>query len=186
MELRHAGLFLAAFAALSGLAFAQAVAPGAEGPLKDILPPQPGTHICFARHYEAKHLARHPKQKVTDIKFRLAYYRHDPDDTYPEGQRNYYFALLAKRRGETQLATAFGECSSHDGNIRCGVDCDGGGVTLEKSGEGVSLSFGDSWGISLTNECGSGDVAAPALEPGEDDKEFRLSVDKECPSYDNW
>jgi hypothetical protein len=171
---------------LTAAAVAQSIAPGAEGPLKDILPPEPGTQICFARTYDAAHLAKHPKQKVTDIKFHLAYHRHDPDEGYPEGQRNYYFALLAKRRGESQFATAFGECSTYEGKIRCGVDCDGGGVNIEKAGEGLGISFGDSWGISLTNECGSGDVAAPALEPGDDDKEFRLTKSDDCPKYEDW
>lgn len=179
---------LAAFATftLTAAAFAQAIAPGEEGPLKDILPPEPGTQICFARTYDPAHLAKHPKQKVTDIKFHLAYYRHDPDEGYPEGQRNYYFALLAKRRGESQFATAFGECRIWEGRITCGVDCDGGGVNIEKAGDGLGITFGNYWGISLTNECGSGDVAAPALEPGEDDKEFRLTKSDDCPKYEDW
>ena len=180
-------VFLAlAMLILTVAAFSQAIAPGEEGPLKEILPPEPGTQICFARSYDAAHLAKHPKQKVTDIKFHLAYYKHEVDEGYPDGQRNYYFALLAKRRGETQFATAFGECSTYEGNIRCGVDCDGGGVNIAKSGDGISIAFGDSWGISLTNECGSGDVAAPALEPGEDDKEFRLTKSDDCPKYEDW
>lgn len=162
------------------------VAPGEEGPLKDILPPEPGTHICFARTYDAAHLAKHPKQKVTDIQFRLAYHKFDVDEGYPQGQRNYYFALLAKRRGEKEFATAFGECSLWEGKITCGVECDGGGVNIEKSGEGLGINFGNYWGISLTNECGSGDVAAPALEPGEDDKEFRLTKTNDCPKYEDW
>ena len=84
-------------------ALADTVAPGAEGELTRFLPPEPGKRVCFSRVYDADHLARHPKQKVTEIEFRLAYHRFDPDEFFPEGQRNYYFEVLAKVRGNKKL-----------------------------------------------------------------------------------
>ena len=174
------------FLALTSSARAEAVAPGEEGALKDILLPTPGTHICFSRTYDAAHLKAHPKQTVSYIEFRLAYYRHDPDTGYPEGQRNYYFDLRAKRKGSNDMTSTGGECSSRDGAIFCGVDCDGGGVFLKKDADAINLSFGDMWGISMTSECGGGEGSGPDLLPGEDDKSFKLTKIDACPGYDDW
>ncbi len=183
MRMRFATLL---FTALATLAQAGTVPVGEEGALKDILPPTPGEHICFARTYDATHLKAHPKQTVSHIEFRLAYYRHDPDDGYPEGQRNYYFDLRAKRKGSDDMASTGGECNSNEGGIFCGVDCDGGGVLLKGDANAVTLSFGDKWGISMTNECGGGEGSGPDLLPGADDKEFKLTTIDKCPAYDDW
>ncbi len=183
MRLRFATLL---FTALATLAQAGTVMPGEEGALKDILPPTPGGHICFARTYDAAHLKAHPQQTVSYIELRLAYYRHDPDTGYPDGQRNYYFDLRAKRKGSDDIASTGGECGLYEGGIDCGVDCDGGGVLLKGDANAVTLSFGDKWGISMTNECGGGEGSGPDLVPGADDKEFRLTKIDKCPAYDDW
>jgi hypothetical protein len=183
MRMRFAPLLLIALAAT---AQADTVAPGEEGALKEILPPTPGAHICYARAYDAAHLAAHPKQTVSYIEFRLAYHRHDPDDGYPQGQRNYYFDLRAKRTGSTVMASTGGECSVRGDAIFCGVDCDGGGIVLTKAADAVTLSFGDMWGISMTSECGGSEGSGPDLLPGEDDREFRLTKIESCPGYDAW
>ncbi len=64
--------------------FAQAIAPGEEGELANFLKPEAGKRICYARVYTPDHLAKHPKQKVTEIGFRLTYYRFPPDEFYPQ------------------------------------------------------------------------------------------------------
>jgi hypothetical protein len=89
---------------LTGIAGAQTVTPGEEGELAKFLPPEPGRRICYARTYSAEHLKKHPQQTVTEVAFRLAYFRHEPDDFFPKGQRNYYFAMLAKQRGDGEDA----------------------------------------------------------------------------------
>jgi hypothetical protein len=76
---------------------AQPVMPGEEGELVNFLPPEVGRRVCYARVYSQQHLAKHPKQKVAEIQFRLTYYRHEPDDYAPQGQRNYYFEVHAGR-----------------------------------------------------------------------------------------
>jgi hypothetical protein len=170
-------------------ALADTVAPGAEGELTRFLPPEPGKRACFSRVYDADHLARHPKQKVTEIEFRLAYHRFDPDEFFPEGQRNYYFEVLAKVRGNKKLLTAMGECSPGDKKISCSVDCDGGGMLAERSDKPgkILMSFGFYYGLRMTAGCGEdeeGDTVM--LEPGEDDKEFLLSEKSACPAYEEW
>ena len=92
-------------AASAVLVQAQPVDPGAEGPLASLLAPEPGKRICFARDYDAAHMASHPQQRVRSMSFRLAYHAHEPDAFYPNGQRTYYFRLAATlRRREEALS----------------------------------------------------------------------------------
>jgi hypothetical protein len=178
---------LAALCALALPAAGQSVKPGEEGALADFLPPEPGRHICYARTYAADHLRQHPKQTVTEIAFRLAYYRHEPDEFYKQGQRNYYFALLAKRRGSSRTLTAMGECGPNGDSIGCGVECDGGGVSVSrKPGDRILVSLGEDGRIRMSEGCDEGD--AVDLEAGADDREFLLGrvEDAACPAYEDW
>ena len=165
----------------------QPVPPGEEGELASFLPPEEGARICYRRTYSAEHLAKHPDQTVTAVEFRLTYYRHDPDEFYPQGQRNYYFAMLAKRRGEDRTLTAFGECvPGHDG-ISCGVECDGGGIGVSRRASQQVLLDLTGYGRIRMSE-GGDEADAVELEPGKDDHEFLLTKveDSACPAYDKW
>jgi hypothetical protein len=169
---------------LVGAAGAQTVMPGEEGELANFLPPKPGSKICYARTYSTEHLKKHPQQRVTEIGFRLAYYRHEADAFFPKGQRNYYFAMLAKQRGGSATLTAMGECAPYGDRISCGVECDGGGVTVSRRpGDKILISLDR---IRMSAGCDEGD--AVDLEAGADDREFLLSraPDSECPAYDDW
>lgn len=173
---------------MSSEAGAQPVEPGAEGELANLLPPEVGRRVCYARRYDAAHLNAHPEQKVTEIQFRLSYFRHDPDDYFPQGQRNYYFAVLARLRGQGKLLTSMGECVPGDGRVSCGVECDGGGFTLTRRPPGkVLLSLGENGRLRMTEGCDEEEDAVD-LEAGADDKEFLLTKadDATCPAYDDW
>jgi hypothetical protein len=169
-------------------ASADTVAPGEEGELLKFLPAEPAKHICFARAYSADHLARHPKQKVTEIEFRLAYHRFDPDEFFPAGQRNYYFEVLATLRGEPGQLTGFGECSPDGDAISCSVDCDGGGIRAKRTATPgtVLLYFGGYDYLRMSGGCDGGEGGE--LVPGEDDKEFLLTerAAESCPAYEDW
>jgi len=167
-------------------AAADTVDVGKEGRLARILEPEPGARICFRRVYDAKHLKAHPQQTVTEMEFRLAYHKFPADDFYPQGQRNYYFDLLVKRRGHASTASGGGECAPQGDRIFCGVECDGGGLYLEPTGNGIKLSFGGMWGIRLSEGCDGSDEGNTELTPGADDKAFRLTAIKDCPAYDEW
>lgn len=165
----------------------QPVEPGKEGELGKLLMPDPGKKICFARTYSADHLKKHPDQQVSEIKFYLTYYRHEPDKYAPQGQRNYYFALLAKLRGSTKTLESGGECSANGARISCNVDCDGGGVRITPRPDGkllVSFADADSY-IRMSEGCDAEENAID-LKPGSDDKEFLLAKTEACPAYDDW
>jgi len=176
---------------LAGPALAQAIPPGEEGELARFVPPQPGAHACFARAYDAAHLAAHPDQTVTEMEFRIAYFKWEPDETYPDGQRNYYFQLLAKRRGEPHRLTAFGECTLLEGSsaIGCGVDCDGGGVSVKRlDGGSVLVDLGEDGRIRMTEGCSDEEEDGIDLASGKDDRSFRLDPlpASQCPAYEQW
>src|SRR3974390_968535 len=88
------------------------------------------TFACFVRRYDAKHLAQHPRQKVTAMKLLVTVERL-PDDE----ELHYGFRLgLKLRKQPGDLATS-GDCGHPsaevaDGALRihCSVDCDGGGI----------------------------------------------------------
>lgn len=183
---------LGAMLLLAGPAVPQAIEPGKEGALALIVPPKDGARACYARVYDADHLKAHPRQKVAAIGFRLTYYIHEPDEFFPKGQRNYYFQLDARLRGGGKPLVASGECSPHpDGrSIRCGVECDGGGVIIrQRAGGKVLVDLGATGGIRMTQGCdGDDEEGAVELLPGADDKEFLLSRqgDSACPHYEDW
>ncbi len=169
---------------------AQPIEPGEERQIAELLPPEPGTRICFARDYDEAHLKAHPHQQVQSIGFRLAYFSHDPDEYYPKGQRNYYFDLRTMMRDSGREISAGGECvPSPDGtNISCGVDCDGGGVLIRRAaGRGKLLVDLEATGRIRMSE-GCDDEAGIDLEPGVDDKIFLLSEVPagSCPPYEDW
>lgn len=174
-----------------GPAFAQAIPPGEEGELARILEPEPGARICYRRIYDAAHLKAHPRQTVTEMEFRLAYHRFEPDDAFPKGQRNYYFELRAKRRDETRALSAMGECGTReDGRtIFCGVECDGGGVGVKVADkpDSILVNLKAAGRLRMTAGCDE-DEEAVELLPGADDKVFLLNrvAEAECPAYDDW
>ena len=188
--MRVLSLTLACLAALTGEVLAQAIEPGKEGELANVLAPKPGARICYGRSYDAAHLKAHPRQTVTDMQFRLTYYAHEPDESYKEGQRNYYFELRAKLRGAQKWNEAFGECSAAaDGSIVCGVDCDGGGVAVKRRDPDRLLVYFDEIArIRMAGCDGDDEGDGVELTPGADDKEFLLGKlgDAECPAYDDW
>lgn len=180
-------LWLGIAALWAASAVGQPITPGEEGALAKFLPPEPGRNICYARVYTAEHLKAHPEQTVTEMAFRLAYYRHEPDEYYKEGQRNYYFALLAKRRGSSRTLTALGECTPSGDRIACGVECDGGGVVVSRRPpDRILVSLGENGRIRMSEGCDEED--AVDLESGKDDREFLLTriEDAACPAYDEW
>lgn len=192
------GMFPAAVLALllsapAAPGLAQAIEPGAEGKLAALVKPRAGARACWARTYDRKHLDAHPHQKVTEMRFRLAYHVFPPDRYFPKGQRNYYFELQARLRGHSggKPLEASGECSpTEDGKgIWCGVECDGGGVMISRRDGGKLLVDLQSTGrIRMTEGCDESDEDGIDLEPGRDDRAFLLSPVEaaECPPYEKW
>jgi hypothetical protein len=106
-----ATLLAAILCAATVLPVAAYVVPGEEGNLVDFVRPVPGERICFARNDSAAHLAKHPKQSVSSIKFFLTYFKHEPDEDEPQGYRSYIYKLAVQLRGRPgKTFKAVGDC----------------------------------------------------------------------------
>ncbi len=180
--IRPLPVWLLACSLLAGAAQAQTPARPAEesvlARLTDIVPPEPGRQACYTRAYDKAHLAQHKRQRVTQIAFllRVASYdfegRAKPEKL--EERVHYQFAMSLKRRGERRMLVTSGGCFGGKG-ISCSVDCDGGGVTLEQSGESLLVRIAEH-GIKMEGDC---DGKSVWVNPGADDKVFR--VEKAAP-----
>lgn len=181
--------FAAFLLLILGSAALAEVPPREEGNLAEFLPPKPGERICFARSYDARHLAKHAKQTVSSIKFFLTYYRHEPDELRKDGQRNYYFQLeVTQRNRPGKTLSTGGDCFPGDGVIHCNVDCDGGGIQVKwrDKPQSILIDLAATGRIRL-GDCG-GEENAVDLTPGADDRTFLLArlAPAVCPRYETW
>jgi hypothetical protein len=136
---------------------------------------QQKTYACFVRVYDAAHRSLHLHQKVSAMKLLVR------AETMPETEAlNYSFRLgvkLRDRRGEFDSGGECGRINDPDiahntAQLGCGVDCDGGGITIELSNDGKSTKVGLEsiriWRIGRTDDDGL------TLSGGKDDRMFRL------------
>jgi hypothetical protein len=128
------------------------------------------------RSYDAAHLRVHPHQRITAMKFLLGVQAYDPKPaaaTRPDELVYYTFSMSVARRGDKRLLRTSGDCMTAEG-ISCVVDCDGGGLALDKMPPAGSLivRLSDD-GIRMFHDCD--DEQGVLVKPGIDDKVFRLS-----------
>src|SRR5262245_77693 len=92
------------------------------------------SYACFVRKYDAIHLAKHPQQKVGAMKLLVS----AEFDAETE-QLQHFFRMAVKFRNKPGNFDASGSCGytdtseNPDGKLHlgCGVDCDGGGISVE-------------------------------------------------------
>jgi hypothetical protein len=130
---------------------------------------------CFVRHYDADHLARHPKQKVSAMQLLVT------AEMDPEANRlGYSFRLGVKYRQRPGDFDSSGYCNhavaedaGHDIRLDCGVDCEGGGinVALAKDDKSAVIRLER---ITIWQRNKPDDEAGDALLAGADDNIFRL------------
>ena len=161
------------------------------------------TYACFVRHYDADHLARHPKQKVSamlllvtaeippdekvlNYSFRLGVsYRQRPGDFDSSGYCSHARATGAGQETgkETSKETSketgketgqeIGQEIGKEIRFDCSVDCEGGGI-------GIAMSKDDQSAIirleriTIWQRNKPDAEAGDALLAGADDKIFRL------------
>jgi hypothetical protein len=95
---------------------------------------QDKSYACFVRHYDSAHLAQHSLQKVRAMKLLIT------AETSPEDKSlNYSFRLGVNFRNRPGNFDSSGDCghpsafeeSADKMHLGCGVDCDGGGMSVE-------------------------------------------------------
>ena len=126
-------------------------------------------YACFARVYDAQHLAAHPRQNVRDMELLATIDAKDP--TYYSLQLGLHF-----RKGK-QFRTTGADCRAVDDEnattVECSADCEGGSVDIKLKDDGsVWLTFPDDGSLWSPNEPGDPVVKQTGL--GADDRLFRL------------
>ncbi|WP_338834599.1 hypothetical protein [Bradyrhizobium septentrionale] len=138
-------------------------------------PPGAKAYACFVRRYDANHLAQHPKQKVSAMKLLVS-----AEDAPEDKTTNYAFRLGVTYRHRPGNFDSSGYCnhaiateSGHEVRFECGVDCEGGGITvaLSKDNKSAIARLGR---IMVWNRDKPDDDAREALFAGADDKIFRV------------
>ncbi|MGY4473178.1 hypothetical protein [Bradyrhizobium sp. USDA 3364] len=138
-------------------------------------PPGAKAYACFVRRYDANHLAQHPKQKVRAMKLLVA-----AEDAPEDKTTNYSFRLGVTYRHRSGNFDSSGFCnhaiaidSGHEMGFECGVDCEGGGISvaLSKDDKSAIARLGR---IRVWNRNKPDDDAEEALLAGADDKIFRV------------
>lgn len=184
--MRWIGIFAALFALQSGAALAQAsiVAEEKASPLPSHLPLR--KEACFGRVYDAKHLASHPKQRVSSL-YLFRDFTPDTNAEYPPDDRQSLldpdgdggavnlsaYVRLRDRKGV--YSNSFSCRRSDKGDVVCGIDCDGGSFRLKAAGTGLDLT---NEGFVVVGGCGGNEedhANSVFVEPGADDKSFRLA-----------
>ena len=142
--------------------------------------------MCFERHYDAAHLAKHPDQLVTSMTLAL-----DPNgpvargsSTIDEGRIKipFDFKIAMTRRADNNLYVQEGYVENRDGKYRGVVECDGGGFVLRMAPSGVFLSIGLGAGYIrmavVPDPCGESERINNSvdIERGKDDHTFRLDA----------
>ncbi|BBB98029.1 MULTISPECIES: hypothetical protein [Bradyrhizobium] len=138
-------------------------------------PPGAKAYACFVRRYDENHLAQHPKQKVSAMKL-LGSAEDPPEDK----ATNYSFRLGVTYRHRSGNFDSSGYCnhaiaaeSGREIRFECGVDCEGGGITVGVSRDNRS-AIARLGRIMVWNRNKPDDDAGEALFAGADDKIFRV------------
>jgi hypothetical protein len=128
---------------------------------------------CFARRYEASHLAQHPKQKVSSMKLLVT------AENHPKEPTSYAYKVGVQFRnkpgnfdGGSSCSHMVDEDSKKAISFSCDVECGGGGLE-------IAMAKDDTSAIVKLEVIGVYDRKHPkgdavTLEGGADDKVFRL------------
>ncbi|MBX3022372.1 MAG: hypothetical protein KF799_11930 [Bdellovibrionales bacterium] len=112
---------------------------------------------CFARAYDKRHLAAHPKQSVRQIKVKLKVMSFEG---IPRPLP--IIALQVLRKGENRTWTNNINCQDYGQGVICGVECDGGSVSVLKRDRATLVLKNN--GVLLYGGCGAQDADTIFLE----------------------
>ena len=139
--------------------------------------PTAKSRACFVRHYDAQHMAQHPRQEVTDMMMLVGREKFaDDSDVHWQFQISTHFTNRKGRfesGGDCSVATTDYNGKPIPESLRCGVDCDGGDVVIRNEADRKSITGRVDrlrvWRAGTAPEEGAQDAFA-----GGDDKLFRL------------
>ena len=160
--------------------------PGFDTRLLALAPAVDKAESCYLRRYDAQHLKTHPRQRVEAVGLCIDVERILPEEKADPSRYRYNFSFAAKLKGRAKPATTGGECGfayvpaaeqpmRTGPAIHCGVDCDGGGISVEPRKDGAELLVRLDR-IRVAGGCGGDDDESKAfdLTGRADDKVFLI------------
>ena len=135
------------------------------------------SYACFVRRYDAAHLIKHPQQKVAAMTLLVS-----AELDQETQQILHAFRMGVKFRDKPDKFDTGGSCGfadvseTPDGKLKlgCGVDCDGGGISIELTVDNkstiVRLERVALWNNSKPDD----EDGRTGLTAGDDDAVFRL------------
>ncbi len=136
--------------------------------------------VCFERSYSPQHMAKHPDQTVTFIRFaHLPSISNDKENgiEHEKGRKFTPGADIEVRfRGGSQLYGNNLICFMNEASPLCAVECDGGQFKFRfKKNNSMLIDFRKTGYMALESDCGEGNEANfRSLGKAKDDKLFRL------------
>jgi len=92
---------------------------------------------CYARSYDAAHLAAHPEQRVNSFHLGDA----SPEwDAVAQGQQ-FHVAFGFTLTGGADVYSGVAVCEPAGASVRCDVEGDGGSFTLEHEGDALRVAI---------------------------------------------
>lgn len=136
---------------------------------------------CFARRYDAAHLAQHPQQKVRSMRLLVT-----AEKSKELESLGYAFRLGVGFRNRPGAFDSMGECRhaqpgegegedrAGPAHLGCSVDCEGGGISVDLADDNKSVRV-EVANIRIWRHGKAGDDEAETeLQGGADDRVFRL------------
>ena len=131
-----------------------------------------GEHACFARRYDAAHLASHARQNVTSMLLLVS--TAAAESGVPE---SYSVSIGVKFRNRKPQFDVDGFCGRAEAGLGCGVDCDGGKIDVALR-DGKSVRVGIPEGARVSRPGDTSEQGERGKTFGTDDKVFRLDRTK--------
>ena len=96
------------------------------------------TYACFVRRYDANHLAQHPKQKVSAMKLLVTAEipQEEPNTVNCSFRAGFQYRNRPGKFDSSGHIVA--EDTGDEIRLGCGVDCDGGGITMKSQKVGLA------------------------------------------------
>jgi hypothetical protein len=124
---------LLALLSVAGLAACSAPSEAASPSLQDALARD---GACFARVYDAAHLAAHPQQTVTHFFVGAA----GPEWRATETPGHFTVGFGFRLAGHDDLYSGIGICAPNGDALACTVEGDGGAFAVTRNGQGLRIA----------------------------------------------
>jgi len=137
---------------------------------------------CFARTYSKDHLKKHPRQQVSYIAVDHLIDKKTARESlqqYVETNGSFGMGIRVRFRDSGQNWSEALYCERVGDHLRCGVECDGGGLTIHARGKDKILIKTEKFGFRVMadggcGDAGDGDDTVRYINRKSDDKVFLL------------